>query len=137
MVKRAIAEVSGLIVHWIDKDPLGAFNPTGKMVVTHTNPVYRLRAMKILRTAMLWFVYQQRLHWRMDVCLVFLRGDKYERVELSVDEVATVDEINDHIIPEIELALKEAEDGGYADCYLHTEFKLHCLGLDSAHSKTA
>lgn len=126
--KRAFAQAKGLYLKWIDKDPLGTDGPTGKSLISHTNPVYRIRAARFFQEFGWWLVRHQRMRWRVNVTLVFRHPDKDERVELSVDTVATINEISAAVEPEIEKALEEAKDNGYADKYLHTEFLIECDG---------
>lgn len=128
MQKRAFALVRGLLIEWTDPQPLSEFDTTTSKRISHTNPVYRLAAASIMREFGWWMVRYQRLCWQATVTLVFRHPDKDERVALEVEQVATINEISIAIEPEIEQALKEAEEEGYRDCYLHTEFVLRCLG---------
>lgn len=126
--KRAFAQLKGLYVKWSDVDPLGAAPPTDMGRVGHRNPTYRLIASQIFKTYGNWIVHHQRMRWRMDARLVFRHADGDEYVDLSAESMATIDELNQFVLPEIETAMKEAQAAGYWDSYQHTEFIVLCLG---------
>ena len=126
MIKRARAGVKGLIIDWVDEDPLTDSSKVIPGNVSHRNPIYRLTARKIFQDHGEFITKQQSFRWLVTIKVVFDYDNgqrQYEERELEA--FATISVINEYALEQIQDAMR------YGDMskYRHTEFKIECIGV--------
>lgn len=126
MLKRAKAGIKGLIISWIDVDPLRESSDIIPGKVTHRNPVFRLTAEQIFREFGDWIVDRQPFRWLVKIELFFDYPNGTVQIEeRELEAVSTITALNDHCLEQIRDALRY----GAADRYRHTEFTIECVGM--------
>jgi len=97
MLKRARAGVKGLIIDWVDEDPLTDSSKVIPGNVSHRNPVYRLTARKIFEDHGEFITRHQSFRWLVTIKVVFDYDNgqrQYEERELEA--FATISAINEY-----------------------------------------
>ena len=126
MIKRARAGVKGLIIDWVDEDPLTDSSKVIPGNVSHRNPIYRLTARKIFEDHGEFITKQQSFRWLVTIKVVFDYDNgqrQYEERELEA--FATISAINEYALEQIEDAMRYGDKSKYK----HTEFKIECIGV--------
>lgn len=127
MIKRARAGVKGLIIYWIDKDPLSASSKVIPGNVDHRNPIYRLTARKIFQDYGDFIARKQSFRWLLTIKVVFDYDNgqrQYEERELEAFSTTSV--LNEYALEQIEDAMRYGDKSKYK----HTEFKIECIGVN-------
>jgi len=126
MIKRARAGVKGLIIDWVDEDPLTDSSKVIPGNVSHRNPIYRLTARKIFEDHGEFITKKQSFRWLVTIKVVFDYDNgqrQYEERELEA--FATISVINEYALEQIEDAMRYGDKSKYT----HTEFKIECIGV--------
>lgn len=123
--KRARAGVKGLIISWIDVEPLRDGTDLANGRITHRNPVYRLTARTIFRDFGDWITTKAPFRWQINIKLYFDYPNGATQIEeRELEAVSTISALNEHCLEQIEDALRH----GGKEYYRHTEFTIECLG---------
>lgn len=132
MIKRARAGVKGLIIEWIDKDPLRNKYEHISGKVTHRNPLFRMCAQKVFTDFGEWITHKQPFHWLITITVIFDYDNGQQQQETrELEAFATLDLINEHSLDAIRDALRH----GDATKYTHTQFNVECI--DTADRRAA
>lgn len=125
MIKRARAGVKGLIISWVDKDPLRNSSEVIPGDVTHRNPVYRLTARKVFEDFGDWITNRMPFRWLITIKVIFDYPNGQRQIEeRELEAVATISALNEHCLEQIQDAMRHGDE----KCYTHTEFTIECLG---------
>lgn len=124
MIKRSRAGVKGLIISWLDKDPLRDTAETIAGTVTHRNPVFRLTARKIFQDFGEWITDRQAFRWLVTIKIIFDYPNGTRQIEeRELEAVSTIKNLNEHCLD----AIRDAMRHGNKEYYKHTEFTIECL----------
>lgn len=124
MLKRARAGVKGLIISWIDTNPLRDTHEPINGEVTHKNPLFKLVAKKVFKDFGDWITFGQPFHWLITITVIFDYDNGQRQLEeRELEAFATLDRINEFSLD----AIRDAMRHGDMKKYVHTKFKVECL----------
>lgn len=123
--KRARAKVKGLILHWVDVDPLAETTERITAKAKHRNPILNIVAHKIYRDYGQFIMTQQAFRWFVQVHVIFdYPNGRRQREMRELNAHTTIQNLNHYCMDHIENAFL----WGNMDHYTHTEFTIECLG---------
>jgi len=126
MLKRARAGIKGLIIKWIDADPLTESSKVIPGDVSHRNPVFRLTAKKIFEDHGEFITQHQSFRWVIKIDVIFDYDNGQRQIESrELEAFSTISELNEFALIEI----KDAMRHGDINKYKHTEFTIECIGV--------
>jgi hypothetical protein len=127
MLKRARAGIKGLILSWVDKDPLKDQSEVIPCGVTHRNPVYKLTAAKIFEDFGDFITNKQRFRWLIKIDVIFDYDNGQRQIETrELEAFATISEMNEVALDEV----RDAQRHGDIKKYVHTKFTVECVALN-------
>jgi len=125
MIKRARAGVKGLIIDWIDEDPLTDSSKVIPGNVSHRNPVYRLTAKKIFEDHGEFITKQQSFRWLVCINVIFDYPKNRQIETRELEAFTTISKLNEFALEQIEDAMRYGDKSKYK----HTEFSIECIGV--------
>lgn len=126
MLKRARAGIKGLIISWIDEDPLTESSKVIPGKVNHRNPIYRLSARKIFEDHGEFITQHQNFRWRVNINVIFDYDNGQRQIETrELEAFTTISCLNDFALEQIEDAMRHGDKNKYK----HTEFSIECIGV--------
>lgn len=127
MLKRARAGVKGLIISWIDIDPLRDCSETIPGKVSHRNPVMRLTAKKVFQDYGDFITRIQNFRWLVSINVIFDYDNGRRQIETrELEAFTTITKLNEYALEQIEDALRHGDKSKYK----HTEFTIECIGVN-------
>ena len=123
MHKGAKHLVKGLMIGWIDHEPLNFSDRTIPGEISHANPVLRHMAAKIFTSSGDWIVNRARLKWRVTATIVFLYDKVEQHEEREFNFHGQLSTMNDIFCEEIKIAMN------YGENYQHTKVLVECIGI--------
>lgn len=130
LIKRARAQVIGLIVEWEDKEPLQESTGIIPGKRSHRNWNYAHMADQIYRDYCEWIYTRQQFLWNVTVRLVFAYGDSGTEIEheINLQDRCKLDAINDVAEKEITATRMETPIKYPGATFKTSFFKVECKG---------
>lgn len=121
--KRAKRLVQGIVLQWVDKDPLSGKPFIERASVSHTSPVLRLHAPAVWRDFRHYIVHHQTLLWRIFMDFVFVDPDgSHDIHQRLVVHRGHLHAIANACLPTLEATCAERDN------FLETRYRVECLG---------
>ena len=126
MLKRARAGIKGLIIDWIDIDPLTDSSRVIPGNVGHKNPVYRLTAREIFEDHGEFITQRQSFRWVVKIDVIFDYDNGQRQIETrELEAFTTISKLNEYALEQIQDAMRHGDKTKYK----HTEFTIECIGV--------